>query len=85
MNQFQHIRSQEFVALENKLPVEIRRAVAKQFQLLQTNQSHPSLRFKKCWGDGRSVLHTTIGLWDTGTITRSRGIGLGHIQSMRDR
>ena len=45
MNQFQHIRSQEFVALENKLPIEIRRAVAKQFRLLQTNQSYPSLRF----------------------------------------
>ncbi len=86
MNQFQHIRSQGFVALENKLPIEIRRTVAKQFQLLQTNQSHPSLSdLKKCWGDGRSVLHTTIGLWDTDTRTRSRGIGLGHIQSMRGR
>ena len=47
MNQFQHIRSQEFVALENKLPVVIRSIVAKQFQHLRTNQSHPSLRFKK--------------------------------------
>ena len=62
MNQFQHIRSQEFVALENKLPVEIRRTVAKQFQLLQMNQSHPSLRFKKVLEDGHSVLHIIIGL-----------------------
>lgn len=45
-----------------QLPVEIRRTVAKQFQLLQMNQSHPSLRFKKVLEDGHSVLHIIIGL-----------------------
>lgn len=85
MNQFQHIRSQDFVALEDKLPLDIRRSVAKQFQLLQTNQSHPSLRFKKCWGDGCSVLHITIGHWDTDMRTRSLVIGLEHMQSTIDR
>jgi len=67
MNQFQHIRSQEFVALENKLPVEIRRAVAKQFQLLQTNQSHPSLRFKK-----------VLGRWSLRITHNYRALGYRH-------
>ena len=88
MNQFQHIRSQGFVALENKLPIEIRRTVGKTIPTFKRTNPTPLSDLKKCWGDGRSTyfLHTTIGLWDTDTRTRSRGIGWDFItRRMRGR
>ena len=60
------------MSLENKLPVEIRRSVAKQFQLLQTNQSHPSLRFKKVsdrWSLRITYNYRALGYRDVNTIT----------------
>ncbi len=50
MQKFQHIINDEFVALADKLPRDIQRAIAKQFQFLRTNPLHPSLRFKKVSG-----------------------------------
>ena len=45
--QFEHIRNQKFIALAQKLPINIQRRTAKQFQILKDNPLYPSLHFKK--------------------------------------
>lgn len=57
MQKFQHIINDEFVALADKLPPDIQRSIAKQFQFLRTNPLYPSLRFKKV--SGRWALRIT--------------------------
>lgn len=45
--QFEHILDNNFTELETELPTEIRKRVAKQFRILQSDPLYPSLQFKK--------------------------------------
>jgi plasmid maintenance system killer protein len=48
--QFEHIRNPDFIGLVQKLPQNIQRRAARQFQILQENPLYPSLHFKKVAG-----------------------------------
>ena len=57
-SQFEHIRNQKFITLVQKLPTNVQRRAAKQFQLLQEKPLYPSLHFKKSLVFGHYVLLT---------------------------
>lgn len=63
--QFEHIRNPDFIGLVQKLPQNIQRRTARQFQILQENPLYPSLHFKK----------TSTGLWSIRITNDYRVLG----------
>lgn len=56
-----HRRSKEFKKLFDKLPVNVQELAKKNFALLKSRPSHPSLEFKRLQDDLRNVWSVRIG------------------------